>query len=32
MKVENQLYASDMSDGGKIDSTHVPVNVVQRTP
>ncbi len=29
---ENQLYRSDMSDGGKIDSTHVPVNVVQETP
>ncbi len=26
---ENQLYGSDMSDGGKIDSTHVPINVVQ---
>ncbi len=29
---ENQLYGSDMSDGGKSDSTHVPVNVVQETP
>ncbi len=26
---ENQLYGSDMSDGGKSDSTHVPVNVIQ---
>ncbi len=24
-----KLYGSDMSDGGKIDSTHMPVNVVQ---
>ncbi len=29
---ENQLYGSDMSDGGKSDSTHEPVNVVQETP
>ncbi len=29
---ENQLYGSDMSDGGKIDSTHVPVHLVQETP